>query len=991
MTQAYVRAESQVACFLRRLLHKYPASVRDVNPAIQSDDEFSKLESARLGAIASEKCNLDLLNIIENRQFSRSVMLIEDDTYVKLAQDEYLGLESELQKLCSTKPFSSAAGASLCVTRDIAYYNFRLLKARHARRRIAEVPLFPVDDEKLFSLTDEYVAIPTKVVESRVRNDPFSLFLKQNERAVKDSTLAAHTLRLRSTAEVRRQQIAEEEVKMQRVSKRRENAATRKYPMLRTFFESLSRNKIDLNDDKETLRLLSEREALLVPSASLLQSYPHIGRSLDLVRAGNSDLDDKTLLTTLAKEDDDLRQPIEEVLHSVNLKEKQMEERCSQLISAVSAEEACLREEMPFLAFLESAVPLRDLHLLENPTFTELFARYSGLRNGGGPAADAELKQLERAMCSLASRLAEDEAIARRRRLLEAENLHERYPYVPEEPVPGITLVEVGVLRDAAFCALSNELELLRVNPVANAGRAAAVEEALRTRVVELASARLSAAEKVCESNPFLGMRVDGLLVDELRLNENPEFQELVTRRAAVLAAPDADLEAVAGLENELRRCARAAAVEAKAINALRTDEDEAVRARNPFLEYNEVLTVPLRFLDFEDDGRVKLLKHRRLHYLVVGDNNARLLVEQRLSERVRDIARALYEGENELRNEFITRDSSAEFCNVHLSGLAIEEDEAVAKCMKEANLLRSDESILDPIELEKKEDETRKRILEMTQAYVRAESQIACFLRRLLHKYPASVRDVNPAIQSDDEFSKLESARLGAIASEKCNLDLLNIIENRQFSRSVMLIEDDTYVKLAQDEYLGLEGELQKLCSTKPFSSAAGASLCVTRDIAYYNFRLLKARHARRRIAEVPLFPVDDEKLFSLTDEYVAIPTKVVESRVRNDPFSLFLKQNERAVKDSTLAAHTLRLRSTAEVRRQQIAEEEVKMQRVSKRRENAATRKYPMLRTFFESLSRNKIDLNDDKETLRLLSEREALLVPSASLLQSYPHIGR
>ncbi|CCD14705.1 unnamed protein product, partial [Trypanosoma congolense IL3000] len=349
----------------------------------------------------------------------------------------------------------------------------------------------------------------------------------------------------------------------------------------------------------------------------------------------------------------------------------------------ITSEEACLREEMPFLTFLESAVPLRDLHLLENPTFTELFARYSGLRNGGGPAADAELKQLERAMCNLASRLAEDEAIARRRRLLEAENLHERYPYVPEEPVPGITLVEVGVLRDAAFCALSNELELLRVNPVANAGRAAAVEEALRTRVVELASARLSAAEKVCESNPFLGMRVDGVLVDELRLNENPEFQELVTRRAAVLAAPDADLEAVAGLENELCRCARAAAVEVKAINALRTDEDEAVRARNPFLEYNEVLTVPLRFLDFEDDGRVKLLKHRRLHYLVVGDNNARLLVEQRLSERVRDIARALYEGENELRNEFITRDSSAEFCNVHLSGLAIEEDEAVAKCMK--------------------------------------------------------------------------------------------------------------------------------------------------------------------------------------------------------------------------------------------------------------------------------------------------------------------
>ncbi|KAF8288568.1 hypothetical protein TcYC6_0034530 [Trypanosoma cruzi] len=124
-------------------------------------------------------------------------------------------------------------------------------------------------------------------------------------------------------------------------------------------------------------------------------------------------------------------------------------------------------------------------------------------------------------MRDVAKRLAEDVVEARRRALVETENLHEKYPCLPEEPAPGVAIVEVGLMEDPVFRALSHELDGLRADPAKNAEQIAATERAVRARAMELGSAKLQATEEEQRKYPFLPRRVDDVLMSDLRLAED--------------------------------------------------------------------------------------------------------------------------------------------------------------------------------------------------------------------------------------------------------------------------------------------------------------------------------------------------------------------------------------------------------------------------------------------------------------------------------------
>ncbi|KAF8290461.1 hypothetical protein TcBrA4_0126420 [Trypanosoma cruzi] len=100
---------------------------------------------------------------------------------------------------------------------------------------------------------------------------------------------------------------------------------------------------------------------------------------------------------------------------------------------------------------------------------------------------------------------------------------------------------------------------------------------------MELGSAKLQATEEEQRKYPFLPRRVDDVLMSDLRLAEDGVFQELVARRDALVAAgPGSNPELLTATERQLRGRASELAAANKAVDAFRTDEDEAVRARNP-------------------------------------------------------------------------------------------------------------------------------------------------------------------------------------------------------------------------------------------------------------------------------------------------------------------------------------------------------------------------------------------------------------------------
>ncbi|KAH9600805.1 hypothetical protein LSM04_006585 [Trypanosoma melophagium] len=401
-----------------------------------------------------------------------------------------------------------------------------------------------------------------------------------------------------------------------------------------------------MKDRLEQLRADAEKAAVARQRAEqrLLEQHPYLEAleiaGLPLSELGLSDDDE---FVALAKEHATLAASPRANAEALAANEQSLRTRAAQLAATLVKKEAALREQMPYLDHLPVDVPLRELHLESDPEFTALLARYAAVCSEPERAGGPEARRLEKAMHDFVNRIVEDVATARHRALLEAENLHEKYPYIPEEPAPGVALVEVGVHEDPTFCKLANELEDLRTDPVKNAEQIAAVESAVCARAVELAAMKLHATEEECHKYPFLSKRVDGVLLSDLDLADDAVFQEMVERRGAMTSEPQRNREALAEVESQLRDRASCVAAMKKAVDALRADEDEDVRAHNPFLEMNEVKSVPLRELGLPSDPQYAALTEERLLLKQHPVPNAAAIVatENALRSRAEEIALA--------------------------------------------------------------------------------------------------------------------------------------------------------------------------------------------------------------------------------------------------------------------------------------------------------------------------------------------------------------
>ncbi|KAH8612070.1 hypothetical protein ERJ75_000926800 [Trypanosoma vivax] len=768
---AYESAEREIAVERQQLGRAYPMCVRTLNSALTSDALFTELERARQLELASESVDEMLVAAIERRQCIRSLSLLKERACADKELEIFSLLEDELHKARSAG-CNKVDMRRTSRKRDVALYRYRLHHAQQVQCRTVDVASLTCGADETVSSDD--IVLSADFVDSLMDKDSYFLFLKH---LVTQSPFRGSSYEkpfMKAVMDVRRRQLYADALRDDGARTRRVRNLVEKYPFLSVFSEAISQEGIFLENDSVFTAMATEREKLLEEYNDILETSPTLGC---LVKTPLDDMIDAT--------GENRGSRLSDALKRIKTNESEMKEYCSSalLYAKASAEQGIL-SRLPFLTDVSSVFPLHQLRLEEEPAFASLLAQHAALTSNAVPASGPEVLRLEKEMRDLAGRLAEEADATRRRRALEAEALHEMYPFVPEEPVPGISLVDVGVLMDHAFCLLSNELEDLRLDPVANASQIVGVERQLCARVAELAAAKQSATEEACRKYPFLGMRVEGVLLADLHLDEDVAFRELVAGRDALAADRHTSQEALAKADRSLCARAREVAVSRNAVDALRADADDAVRARHPYLETATVRTIPIRLLDLDGDSVFANYREQRLKLLaedVVDSERVRFL-DDLLRARAEFVAKKQFNLCSDAAALLLARGAS----HVSLGNLGAD----LAFCAENMDWLLSrvsNEHICDDIEMHGR-------------AFALAESSVALEARALRNKYPACAWVLNSAMESDDKFQGIVAERR-LLVEGMANESLIQSVDEQLRKRGIELYADTSHLGVSRKE----------------------------------------------------------------------------------------------------------------------------------------------------------------------------------------------
>ncbi|RNF03789.1 hypothetical protein TraAM80_05635, partial [Trypanosoma rangeli] len=248
-----------------------------------------------------------------------------------------------------------------------------------------------------------------------------------------------------------------------------------------------------------------------------------------------------------------------------------------------------MKKKYPFIPSRLEGVETLSICLEENETFAERAAYHNRLRASGSGENEVRCRRLVREMESIAIATAREIGVRNWRHSIEAEDLLERYPFLPEEPVRGVLLCDMRPVQQPAFRELSNKLDELRRDPPRNATAIRAMEEQMTALVVRLAEERAEAAKNTQEQFPFLPRRVLGVRLDELPLHEDELF--------AAAASKGAQRK-----ESLLQARALQLVVSHNLNESQLADNDDAVLSQHPFLLYTSRKCFPLRHLPLDDD-----------------------------------------------------------------------------------------------------------------------------------------------------------------------------------------------------------------------------------------------------------------------------------------------------------------------------------------------------------------------------------------------------
>ncbi|RHW70794.1 Flagellar Member 3 [Trypanosoma brucei equiperdum] len=285
-------------------------------------------------------------------------------------------------------------------------------------------------------------------------------------------------------------------------------------------------------------------------------------------------------------------------------------------------------QKYPFIPSRMEGIDTSTMHLEENQKFAQKAEQYSKLPNSLGTSNDLRRKRLVREMLNHALAIARESNVRQWREAIESEDLRERYPFLPEEPVRGVCLADVRPAQQQEFRDLSNELDELRRDPAGNAEAIAAMEEKMKALVTQLAEENATQTDAVHKQYPFLPKRVMGIPLGELPIKDDEVFaaseKETTTKKETVLQSRVVQLASGAHLSE-----------------VLLADADDAVLSGNPFLIYTTRKCFPLRHIRLSEDNLFNqlLAEYKSLLQRFKLDEDSVASVRFRLACRADEIA----------------------------------------------------------------------------------------------------------------------------------------------------------------------------------------------------------------------------------------------------------------------------------------------------------------------------------------------------------------
>ncbi|CAD2215396.1 Calpain family cysteine protease, putative [Angomonas deanei] len=289
--------------------------------------------------------------------------------------------------------------------------------------------------------------------------------------------------------------------------------------------------------------------------------------------------------------------------------EKKMNARAQELAEAQKWKD---REE--YLDANPEGVPLRELGLDEDPKFLEMEERRRELlkdpvRNAGKIAA------LEKDMNDYVHELAKQKKADELGGIMSKDRGLASAPVDPEV-----------LLNDPEFASLEAKWRELMKDPKKNAREIAAIEEKMRERARELAE-----EEKWKDREEYLDANPEGVPLRELGLDEDPKFLEMEERRRELLKDPVRNAGKIAALEKDMNDYVHELA------------KQKLADDRKNFLP-SHISGVPLEDIPLDDDSLFRDMERERAR-LIAEDpvRNARKIqdLEKKMNARAQELAEA--------------------------------------------------------------------------------------------------------------------------------------------------------------------------------------------------------------------------------------------------------------------------------------------------------------------------------------------------------------
>jgi hypothetical protein len=193
-----------------------------------------------------------------------------------------------------------------------------------------------------------------------------------------------------------------------------------------------------------------------------------------------------------------------------------------------------LRGDRPtYLEPKPKGVPLALLPLDTDPQFHDLEVQRAVLKQQDPRRNAAKIKDLEDRLRDRANELADQQ------RAKDVENLDQ----APE----GLPIALLNVHDDPAFAQMVDEHRVLAMEPKKNADKLAALENKMNTRAHQLAK------DMLAKDNSYLDRAPQGVPIEELPLDTDPEFRKLEVERAKLKAQdPRRNAAKIKDLEEQL-------------------------------------------------------------------------------------------------------------------------------------------------------------------------------------------------------------------------------------------------------------------------------------------------------------------------------------------------------------------------------------------------------------------------------------------------------